>query len=386
LSVNGVILVGAIFASLANTNTNTKTNTRNVAVRELVQPSGVGVGIGIGIEERGEIELTVEGRSYWKRFVIRYPVRLEDWNRALVVGAHGGSGGESYSRDGRVIGTDETALDDVVGNHALANGFAYASVDRDGIGGSPMGLALTHSFAAAVRQRLIDVFDRGLERSYLVGLSMGGAIARYAAEEEPPKFDGVLLVAGAGGDAETRRLRQARMAELWPNVDASSTDDDALIAAYAEAVGTPVEARRFWPFLGSAASSGPAASEARDSTGELRVPAIEVVGTFDDFVFSDIGAYSEKVASRGASSYHRVYSVEGAWHISPDDDAISSFQFVGSRRGLAKNVLDDMATGASYLPVVRDALVLLERWVWSGIQPPPSQTIAGNARLISEQP
>ena len=36
-------------------------------------------------------------------------------------------------RPGMYIGgTDETALDDVIGRHAVTSGFAYASVDRDG--------------------------------------------------------------------------------------------------------------------------------------------------------------------------------------------------------------------------------------------------------------
>ena len=75
------------------------------------------------------------------------------WNGSLVIGAHGGSGGNNFDRSGKVIGTDETALDDVIGRYALSKGFVYASVDRDGSGGGRAGLGLTTQFTNLVRDR-----------------------------------------------------------------------------------------------------------------------------------------------------------------------------------------------------------------------------------------
>src|SRR5689334_13158483 len=42
-----------------------------------------------------------------KRFVIRMPAK---WNGSLVIGAHGGSGGDAIDRAGKVYATSETAL------------------------------------------------------------------------------------------------------------------------------------------------------------------------------------------------------------------------------------------------------------------------------------
>lgn len=318
-------------------------------------------------EERGLIEID----SVWKRFVLRYPADRQHWNGRLLVAAHGGSGGEAYSRDGKVIGTDETSLDDVVGDHALSLGFAYASVDRDGIGGTREGLVLTETFTGGMRARLEELMDRAPERTLLAGLSMGGGIARYAAEQTPPHYDGILIISGANGDAATRRERVVKMAELWPELE-GLPDDAPEVVAYAKAVGTPVSARRFWPFIGSSSSRRREAtpSSEEDTTGLLQVPTIEVVGTYDDFVLAEVLAYAEKVERAGAEKRHRLYRVEGAWHISPDDDAISSFQYIGSRMGLSEESIDAMATGTSYLPRVRESLELLDRWVVDGVAPP----------------
>ncbi|HXV64861.1 MAG TPA: alpha/beta hydrolase domain-containing protein [Vicinamibacteria bacterium] len=313
------------------------------------------------------IEIPVGDLRYEKRYVLRVP---DEWNRKLVIGAHGGSGGEAYSRDGRVMGTDETALDDVVGTFAVSRGFAYASLDRDGIGGTPDGLALTKSFTELMRERLGQV-----ARTYLFGLSMGGGIARLAAEEAEPAFDGVVIIAGAHGDAQSGVGRRARMAELWP------LDEDE-VSAYAEVVATPPEARRFWPFLGRS-SAGRAASGERgpETSGLIRVPVIEVVGTFDDFVRAEVLAYKHKVLARGQGSRHRLYQVEGAWHISSNDDAISSFQYAGSRMGLSSAEIDAMATGTTYIPTVQEALELLDGWVDEGTEPPRDVTIRERQRL-----
>jgi hypothetical protein len=58
------------------------------------------------------VELSVDGKPLGKRYVLRLP---QKWNQSLVIGAHGGGGGNNFDRKGNVIGTDETALDDVIG-------------------------------------------------------------------------------------------------------------------------------------------------------------------------------------------------------------------------------------------------------------------------------
>lgn len=104
-----------------------------------------------GGQLKGLVPLDVDGKPIEKRYVLRTP---STWNGSLVIGAHGGGGGNNFDRSGKVIGTDETALDDVIGRHALANGFVYASVDRDGSGGGRAGLGLTTQFTTLVRTEM----------------------------------------------------------------------------------------------------------------------------------------------------------------------------------------------------------------------------------------
>ena len=335
-----------------------------------------------GRQLKGLVALDTTGGLVEKRYVLRTPSK---WNGSLVIGAHGGGGGNNFDRTGKVIGTDETALDDVIGRHALASGFVYASVDREGAGNGRPGLSLTTEFMNAVRAELsLRGFATPL-RTYIVGLSAGGGIARMAAEEMPTPFDGALLVAAAGGDLVTRLDRQTRIAALWPLIDPRAhfglSLTDPKMVAYAEASGTPIEARRLWPYGGAsavAAASRPAGNS-ENSTAKPSIPVIEVAGTWDDLVIREVRAYANRVAPKDR---HRLYQVEGAWHMSGDDDGVMSFQYIAeSRMKLDKDVADAMGESPSYLPTVREAFDHLVRWAEKGIAPPPSQTVKPGERL-----
>ena len=332
--------------------------------------------------------LAVEGKPAAKRFVIRVP---EKWNGALVIGAHGGSGGDAVDRSGKVYATSETALDDVIGDYALANGFAYASVDRDGIGGTRGGYSLTMQFAelakGEVRLRASRFGETASSptRTYIVGLSAGGGIARMIAEAMPTPFDGALVIAGAGGDVITRLDRQQRMAAMWPLIDprahAGLSDRDPKIVAYAEAIGTPVEARRLWPYTGASAvaAASRAPGSAENSTAKPSIPMIEVVGTWDDIVIREVRAYRNRVEPK---ERHRLYQVEGVWHMSGDDDGVAGFQYAAeSRMKLDKDVAYAMGESPSYIPTVREAFDYLVRWAEKGTPPPSSQTVKPGSKL-----
>jgi hypothetical protein len=330
-------------------------------------------------ELKGLIALDVAGQRVPKRFVLRHPADPAGWNGALVVGAHGGSGGNNFDPTGRVIGTDETALDDVIGRHAVAHGFAYASVDRDGAISAREGLALTNQFADVAAGVLADRLGRAPGRRYLVGLSMGGGITRVAAEDPSRPYAGALIVAGAGGDQAARGARQQRVAALWPGVDPTRNPglapDDPKLRAFAEAIGTPVAARRLWPFTATNAvnaTARPSPSGEEEATGRVSVPTIEVVGTWDDFVRPELLAYRRRVEP---SALHRLYQVDGVWHMSGDDDGVQSFMYVASRMGLDADVARAMGEGPSYLPTVRSAFDALVRWVERGIAPPPDAVL-----------
>lgn len=366
-----------------------------------------------GRQLAGLVTLDVDGRPVPKRFVIRMPAK---WNGSLVIGAHGGSGGDAVDRAGKVYATSETALDDVIGEYAFNNGFAYASVDRDGIGGTRSGYSLTMQFAelakAEVTQRSLSrrsaereggrsgVTASSPTRVYIVGLSAGGGIARMIAEAMPTPFDraqgspeqrrgapfdGALIIAGAGGDVITRMDRQQRMAALWPLIDprahAGLSNNDPKMVSFAAAIGTPVEARRLWPYTGAsavaAASRPPGTVE--NSSARPSIPVIEVAGTWDDVVIREVRAYRDRVEPKDR---HRLYQVEGAWHMSGDDDGVQGFQYAAeTRMKLDKDVADAMGESPSYIPTVREAFEHLVRWAEKGIAPPPSQTVKPGSRL-----
>ncbi len=310
-----------------------------------------------------------------------------DWNGSLVIGAHGGGGGNNFDRSGKVIGTDETALDDVIGRYAISKGFVYASVDRDGSGGGRAGLGLTTQFTSLVRA---EMTRRGLAkplRTYLVGLSAGGGIARMAAEDPPTLFDGALIIAGAGGDLVTRLDRQTRIAALWPLIDPRAHFGLSLKDPKTDGLR-----RGEWHARSRRAACGPTPAPARwpppprppgnaenSSPRSSRIPTIEVVGTWDDLVIRELRAYAARVEPKDR---HRLYQVEGVWHMSGDDDGVMSFQYIAeSRMKLDKDVADAMGEGPSYLPTVREAFDHLVGWVEKGTPPPPSQTVKPDARL-----
>jgi Alpha/beta hydrolase domain len=333
------------------------------------------------VQLKGTVPLAVAGAPVAKRFVIRYPAT--GWNGALVIGAHGGSGGNNFDPTGKVIGTDETALDDVIGRHAVGRGFAYASVDRDGAMSATGGLALTTQFGNLASFELARRLGRTPARRYLLGLSMGGGIARAAAEQRGSPYDGIVIVAGANGDLPTRTARQAKLAALWPGIDPKVhpglPDTDPKVVAFAAAIGTPVAARRLWPYTASGAvraaanPAPPAPGAAANSSGVVHVPTIEVAGTWDDFVITELKAYRARVSP---AERHRLYLVDRVWHMSGDDDGTQSFMYIATRMGLDADVAKAMAEGPSYIPTVQDAFDRLVRWVEAGETPPPSQTVA----------
>ena len=133
-----------------------------------------------GREFKGLVSATTDRKAASKRAVIRIP---EKWNGSLVIGAHGGGGGNNFDR---------------------------------------AGLSLTYQFADLARAEVTRRLKGTPLRMYIVGLSAGGGIARMAAESMPTPFDGALIIAGAGGDVVTRLDRQTRVAALWPLIDPQS--------------------------------------------------------------------------------------------------------------------------------------------------------------------
>jgi hypothetical protein len=214
-------------------------------------------------------------------------------------------------------------------------------------------------------------------------MSAGGGITRRIAEDQKGVVDGVVIIAGAGGDVITRMDRQQKMAALWPLIDPRAhfglRDTDPKILSYAEAIGTPVAARRLWPYTGASAGAPPATGTVENSTAKPSIPVIEVVGTWDDLVIREVRAYASRVEPKDR---HRLYQVEGVWHMSGDDDGVQGFQYnAETRMKLGKDVADAMGESLSYIPTVREAFDYLVLWVEKGVAPPPSQTVKPGEKI-----
>jgi pimeloyl-ACP methyl ester carboxylesterase len=270
------------------------------------------------MEERGRIGFTLRDDAYDLKFVLRYPRDTSRWTGRLVIGVHGETGAVvRYGPDGREIGTHETQLDDMIGRHALDSNHAYASFER-GVGGRDDALRVLYGFSSAMQERLKRAAGREPSQIYLVGWSTGGTLARYAVEDSPVQVHGAVIVAGVGGNP------------AWV-------------------------------------------------TGVPHAPAVEVVGTGDPSVAGAVRAYRDRVrreAPRGRDLI-RVYEVEGARHVSSDDDDVPSFEL-----GKSQARREQYIGRVSYFAVVRTALDLLDRWAAGRTPPPPDQVVVppGNVR------
>ena len=189
----------------------------------------------------------------------------------------------------------------------------------------------------------------------------------------------------AGNAAGGRADRQRKIAALWPAIDPRThpglPDEDPQIKAFAIAIGTPVAARRLWPYTATGivnAAPRPAPRPDENSSGRVWVPTIEVVGTWDDFVYTEVMAYGNRVQP---PSLHRLYQVDGVWHMSGDDDGTQSFMFIATKMGLDPDTVKAMGEGPSYLPTVRQAFDALVTWVENTRSAPPSQTLKPGERL-----
>ena len=93
----------------------------------------------------------------------------------------------------------------------------------------------------------------------------------------------------------------------------------------------------------------------------------------------EVRAYAERAQPK---AQHRLYQVEGVWHMSGDDDGVMSFQYIAtSRMKLDPDVANAMGEGPSYLPTVKEAFDYLVRRVEKGSPAPPNQTVKPGSKL-----
>lgn len=280
------------------------------------------------------------------RFLLRIP---RDWNGRLVVAAASGI-------------TDETTYDLYFSDHALSRGFAFAATDkgvrRALIDGDtvlmPMvpeaGLARWASRLEALtvlaRAQCAERRGRAPERTYAIGLSNGGFLARRAAESATLGIDGAVEVSGVMWRADRGNLLRELPAALRATAR-EPWDRDALAAlGYdgGDRWDAPLSFHRsiYWesslglfvqdldpeyagPIEDYDFDARPASVRARvealQNTGDLRAPLFSIAGTRDHLISCSghARAYADLVRERGRADLHRLEIVEDAGHV----DAIS---------------------------------------------------------------
>ncbi len=305
------------------------------------------------------------------RFLLRLP---REWNGILVVAAASGI-------------TDETTYDLYFSDYALGRGCAFAATDkgvrRTVLDGTtvlmPMipeaGLARwagrLEALAAFSKELAAKKRGRAPAKTYAVGLSNGGFVARRAAESASGLFDGALEISGVLWRAEKGNLLRElpaalratksepwdrnALAELGFSADAQWDPVLALYrAVYWEASAGIFAADLDPDYRGSMEDydldARPAAVRARISelqnTGDLKVPLISLSGE-RDYLISSPGharAYEALVRARGKSALHRMKYFPSSAHI---DTNRETFPFVEPLMPRAHAAFDELAAWAS---------------------------------------
>ena len=336
---------------------------------------------------------TNHGWNHDSQFVIRLS---DDWNGKVVI-----SGSPGTRR--------QYANDFVIGDWALAQGYAFASTDKGNTGaafyrdGSRPGGSIREwhhrvtQLARATRTVVAEHYGERPRRTYLFGVSNGGYLTRWQLENRPALYDGGVDWEGTLLRARGPNLMTYLPAALKHYPDYAATGDqaahDAMIAA-----GFAPGSEFLWPFHHSfywdltqriyreeldpewdgdldagvpfcRSGTIPAcdadydyasrpqrvknAVRSVELTGRIGKPLLTVHGTLDALLppatSSDV--YDELVERAGRDRLHRYYVVEDGNHVD----------------GLYTTYPDRLRP---LLPCARAAFTHLTAWVERGTQPP----------------
>ncbi|MBW8484827.1 tannase/feruloyl esterase family alpha/beta hydrolase [Actinomadura parmotrematis] len=320
----------------------------------------------------------------WDRdaqFVLRLP---DAWNGGLVV-----TGAPGVRR--------QYAPDVLIGDWALARGYAYACTDKGNSGpefftaGGAPGDAIaewhrrTTQLAEAAAQTVAAHYGGAPRRVYMAGISNGGYLTRWQLENRPDLYDGGVDWEGPFWRAEGPNLLTHLPAVLrhypqWRD----GRSEEAL--AGMEKAGLPAASEFLWEahdqvyweftqrtyravfdpgYSGAEADYDYAARPASvregveriSLTGAIGRPLLSLHGTLDALLPISLHAdpYAALVRAAGHGGLHRLYRIEGGNHVDGYHDL-----FPGRVRPL--------------LPVFRAVFEALERWVEDGAAPPASAT------------
>lgn len=340
---------------------------------------------------------TENGWNHDAQFVIRFP---NEWNGKLVI-----TGAPGIRK--------QYAPDFVIGDWAVAQGYAYASTDKGNSGaqffqdGSQPGDAvaewnarvteLTRAAKLATAQR----YGSAPKRTYMTGISNGGYLTRWQLENHPELYDGGVDWEGTLFTASGPNLFTYLPAALKNYPHYKATGDpaahDAMIAAgfqpgseilwddhYGEYWDLTQRTYReeFDPGYDGDLQAGVAFCQSglpscdadydyasrpqavKDAVGKVALhgrigkPMLTLHGTLDALlpIRTDSDVYSRMVSSAGKAGLHRYYVIEHGNHVDGRYDA-------------HPDALRPI------LPCYRTAFTALTRWVEHGSAPPPSQFV-----------
>ena len=310
------------------------------------------------------------------KFVLRLP---EKWNGRLVVSASPGM-------------TCEHAYDIYWSDFLVSSGYAFACTDKgvhavlDGddiyVPCAPEnGLAHWYGrlegLAAMAKAEAEKLYGRKPERTYAVGVSNGGYLARLAAERGAWVFDGCLDVSGVLWRSGTGGLL-AQLPLLLRAMKSGAPDRKVF-----ELAGYPCEPQWdtllglyrliYWEsglayFLADLDPdyqggfedydyvSRPAPVKesvlAVENTGDIKMPLVSLGGGLDYLIAfaAHAAPYAQLVESRGKKRLHRLYFIENATHVDKDKEFFPA--------------VDPL------MPHAHKAFDLLTAWVEKGVPPP----------------
>lgn len=331
----------------------------------------------------------------WKhdaQFVIRLPDR---WNGGLVVTGAPGT-------------RKQYALDSLISDWVLAQGYAFASTDKGNSSpdfytdGRRPGDAIAEwnsratELTRAARRVVSRAYGQAPRRTYMTGISNGGYLTRWQLENHPGLYDG-----GVDWEGTLWTSRGPNMLRSLPTAVARqagrATDADMYAAGFAPGSEFlwPYHEQAYWGVTqktyraeldpsydpncpGASAGStvpeilAPCASDVTYDyasrprsvkraverialTGRIGKPMLTLHGDLDALlpIATDSDVYTRMIAGRQRDRLHRYYTVEGGTH-------------VDSLYDTHPDRLRPM------LPCYRSAFTALTAWVERGETPPDS--------------
>lgn len=364
--------------------------------------------------------LEISGMFEDAKFVIRVP---ENWNgKLVVVGAPGV--GDERSTDAILADYVLTKLD------ANNSSYAYACIDKGTTGENiptpdgkivPWAKAMTaliseqdtieewnlrlHQLTVATKDLLKRTRGQEPSRTYLIGMSNGGYVTRYAMERDSDLYDGMLDWEGILWRANEANIVSsiADAVNAWQVITdpkATAEQKNQAYEVYTK-YGLPAESRFLLPyhatfyylatvnqlrmevdpewkhrewheFLTNAQDYKDYNFFTRDkakarvakfqNTGNIKKPVITVHGSWDTLLFPNVHAraYETLVNKAGKSNLYRLYMIDHGNHL----DSLVAHPSVDKNKQLQP-----------LLPYVHQAFDILVDWVEQGIPAPEGKTI-----------